>query len=225
VDDALALVRSSAREAMTEMEAMLDQLRAAPLDNAGLVAALGKQCETLGFRTGAAVTFTADALPSDDALGPGARPAVLRVAQEALANVARHARAGQVTVTLGSIDHDLKLTIADDGAGFDRGSASAGMGLRNMQSRAADVDGRLAITSAPGQGATVSLSIPALTAPLGGARERLRPWNNTIVVWAGAILVAQIWPGRPEAIAVVCAAVWTMARDHLRRLLVRKAAA
>jgi signal transduction histidine kinase len=210
---------------MTEMEAMLDQLRAAPLDNAGLVAALRKQCEALGFRTGAVVTFTADALPSDDALGPGARPAVLRVAQEALANVARHGRAGHVTVTLGSINDDLRLTVTDDGAGFDRGSASAGMGLRNMQSRAADVDGRLAITSPPGQGTTVSLSIPALATPPASAPERWRPWNNTVVVWAGAILVAQVWPGRPEAIAVVCAAVWTLARDPLRRLLVRKAAA
>ena len=62
VGDALTLVRGSAREAMTEMEAMLDQLRAAPLDNAGLAAALRKQCDAVGFRTGAAVMFTADAL-------------------------------------------------------------------------------------------------------------------------------------------------------------------
>jgi signal transduction histidine kinase len=90
---ALDQVRTSAREAMAEMEAMLDQLRAAPLENAGLVAAIKKQSEALGFRTGAAVEVEVRELPSNFAVPPGAQQALFRVTQEALANVARHAKA------------------------------------------------------------------------------------------------------------------------------------
>ncbi len=71
--EALDQVRGSAREAMTEMEAMLDQLRAVPLENAGLVEALKKQCEALGFRTGAKVDFQLGVLPRKRR--PGARRA------------------------------------------------------------------------------------------------------------------------------------------------------
>ena len=103
---------------MTEMEAMLEQLQAAPLENAGLVASVRKQCDALGFRTGARVTFDVGTLPADSALDPGTRQALFRVAQEALANVARHARARNISVSLGSIDGQLVLTVQDDGGGF-----------------------------------------------------------------------------------------------------------
>ncbi|MBI3679170.1 MAG: hypothetical protein HY235_02010 [Acidobacteria bacterium] len=90
--EALDQVRGSAREAMTEMQVMLDQLRAVPLENAGLIESLKKQCEALGFRTGARVEFKIENLPPTEALPPGAHEAILRAAQEALANVGRHAR-------------------------------------------------------------------------------------------------------------------------------------
>ena len=225
VGEALSLVRSAAREAMTEMESMLDQLRAAPLDSAGLVAALRKQCEAVGFRTGAVVSFIAETIPPDSAIGPGARPAVLRVAQEALANVARHARATAVTVTLGSSGDDLTLIVADNGGGFDRGGPSTGMGLRNMQTRAADVDGRCTVTSAPGRGTIVSLTVPALAPDASLPQDRWRPWNNSVVVWTGAILVGQLWPGRTGVVAMVLACIWSFASDPLRHLLQRRAAA
>ena len=103
---------------MTEMEVMLEQLQAAPLENAGLVASVRKQCDALGFRTGARVTFDVGTLPADSALDPGTRQALFRVAQEALANVARHARARNISVSLGSIDGQLVLTVQDDGSGI-----------------------------------------------------------------------------------------------------------
>ncbi|HSB13353.1 MAG TPA: histidine kinase, partial [Bryobacteraceae bacterium] len=93
---ALDEVRNSAREAMAEMEAMLDQLRATPLENTGLVEALKRQCGALGFRTGAQIDFRIGKLPLNGSLPPGAHQAVFRVAQEALANIGRHARAQNV---------------------------------------------------------------------------------------------------------------------------------
>ena len=157
---AIAQVRTSAREAMTEMEVLLDQLRAAPLENVGLVEALKRQCEAVGFRTGAKVEFTLGELPPNSTLPPGAQQALFRVAQEALANVARHARATHLEVALASVEGRLKLTVEDDGTGFDPGHADAGMGIRNMRERAAEFGGVFELASSPGGGTRLSAAIP-----------------------------------------------------------------
>jgi signal transduction histidine kinase len=138
---AIDRVRQSTREAMTEMEVMLDQLRAAPLENAGLVAALRQQCDALGFRTGAEVTFELGALRSEADVPPGAREAILRAAQEALSNVARHARARTVQVAFGQTGRDLVLTVRDDGHGFELHARGQGMGLTSLAGRAQEVGG------------------------------------------------------------------------------------
>ena len=117
--EAIAQVRSAARDAMTEMEAMLDQLQGAPIENAGLVAFLWRQCEALGFQSGARVTFNPGTLPAASAVDPAARQTIARVAQEALSNVARHARAANVDVTLDTVDGRLVLIVKDDGSGFE----------------------------------------------------------------------------------------------------------
>jgi signal transduction histidine kinase len=158
--EALDQIRSSAREAMTEMEVMLDQLRAEPLEHTGLVEALKKLCETIGFRTGAQVEFKLGEVPPAGMLAPGAAEATLRIAQEALANVARHARASHVLVSLDSSDGRLELTIKDDGAGFDPQQDSRGMGTSNMRTRAAELGGTCEIVSRPAEGTTVKFSIP-----------------------------------------------------------------
>ena len=86
-------IRTAAREAVVEMQALIEQLQAAPLENVGLAEALKKQCEALGFRTGARIDLAVGELPRSDALPPGAHEAIFRTAQEALANIGRHARA------------------------------------------------------------------------------------------------------------------------------------
>jgi signal transduction histidine kinase len=169
---ALEQVRSSAREAVTEMQAMLDQLRAVPLENAGLVESVKKQCEALGFRTGARVEFKLGNLPPTEALPPGAHEAILRAAQEALANVGRHARAGSVLVSLGSVHGHVELRIQDDGAGFDPNQSSRGQGIANMRARAEEFGGKFYLASGPGNGTSVAFSIPYT--PTETPREYLR---------------------------------------------------
>lgn len=177
---ALADVRQSAQEAMVEMRAMLQQLSPAPLEKSGLVQALRDQCESLAYRTGAQVSTTFDRLPPEDRLPPGAQEAIFRVAQEALSNVARHARAQNVRVSISAIssitatdgegEGCLTLTIADDGQGFaaaplspETASAnSGGMGLVNMQERAAALGGQLTLDSTPGAGTTLTLTVPLI---------------------------------------------------------------
>ena len=159
--------RSSARQAMAEMNALLDQLRASPLESIGLVEALRRQCEALGYRTGAEVSAQIGDVPPNEALPPGAAAEIFRIAQEALSNVARHARATHVQVALESGAAGITLRIRDDGQGFSFGSEAgtagvcgAGMGLKNMRARAAAMGGTLRIESAPGAGCTVTLRMP-----------------------------------------------------------------
>ena len=162
---ALAEVRQAAHEAMVEMEAMLQHLRPVALATVGLVEALRQQCEATRYRTGAEVTLEAGELPGEDALPPGTHAALFRIAQEALSNVARHARARHVQLQLGRGPADspwaAQLTISDDGSGFDPGAAAAGMGLANLRARAGELGAELRIESAPGQGTRVCVRVPA----------------------------------------------------------------
>ena len=159
---ALDQVRGAARDAMAEMEAMLDQLRAAPLETVGLVESVRRQAEALGVRSGAAVDFQVAGGVGGLNLAPGAQEALFRVAQEALANVGRHARAAHVTVGISGDPHFLRLSIEDDGQGFDPARAERGMGLANMRSRCHEFGGTLEVTSAAGRGTRIAAAVPLL---------------------------------------------------------------
>jgi signal transduction histidine kinase len=163
--EAIAQVRESARDAMLEMDAMLDQMRSGPLTNAGLVDALHKQAEALRLRTGADVTVTVDALPPEHELPPVFRQALVRAAQESLNNVAKHARASHVTLSLANVGGELVLTVADDGAGYDRDAPTHGSGLGGMRARAEECDGDFSVVSAPGKGTTVRFAVPVISVP------------------------------------------------------------
>ncbi|HEX6864637.1 MAG TPA: ATP-binding protein, partial [Thermoanaerobaculia bacterium] len=89
---------------------------------------------------------------------------LFRIAQEGLSNIARHARPASVQVRLEADSPDLRLSIHDDGQGFDPAAATAGMGLRSMRERLAALGGDLDVESAPGQGTTLSARVP-LTVP------------------------------------------------------------
>lgn len=159
---ALTQVRTAAREAATEMAALLDELQAAPLENTGLVEALKKQCEALAIRTGAVVNFTPGTMPPPGTLSPGAHDAIYRIAQEALANVARHARATLVDISLQTDATQLELRIADNGSGFDPRTRRSGMGISNMERRAGEIGGHLRF-AARATGVEVVLKVPVTT--------------------------------------------------------------
>lgn len=163
---ALGNIRNAAREASAEMQAMLDQLRAAPLENAGLISAIRQQCEATGFRTGASVECSIAELPPSHEFPPGAQEALLRVTQEALANAARHARAKKVSLSLTSGAGLVQLQISDDGAGFDilAQNHSGSQGLSNIRARAEEFGGSFDIESSPGNGTRVTFSIPYTSA-------------------------------------------------------------
>ena len=91
------------------------------------------------------------------------REALVRISREAVANAVRHGSAGQVRLTLSRAD-DLRLTVSDDGCGFDPGARArtpaAGFGLVSMRERAEALGGTLAVVSAPGAGTTIDVVVP-----------------------------------------------------------------
>jgi signal transduction histidine kinase len=161
---ALADIQRSAQAAMVEMNAMLHQLSPTPLATAGLIDALREQAEALSYRTGAEVTTAFGELPPADQLPLGAQETLFRIAQEAMSNVARHARAHQVHLRLEQLENPprVQLELRDDGQGFDPTKTPSGMGLANIHERALRLNGKVAITSAPGQGAMLRVEIPLL---------------------------------------------------------------
>jgi signal transduction histidine kinase len=228
---ALEQIREAARDAMTEMEVMLDQLRAVPLANAGLVAALKKLCEAVGLQTGAQVDFTVGNLPPDGVVPSGTQQAILRVAQEALANVARHARARHVAVALDSAASCIRLRVEDDGAGIVPGSSGGGAGLGNMATRASEVGGALDVTSRPARppdaagtassddavgGTLVRFSVPFRES----SRSRSVAWIVSCgVLLAGSLAGMRSRPDVAAAIAAVAAVglVWSTVRSRRMR--------
>jgi signal transduction histidine kinase len=159
-----------ARESLTEARRSVRALHPEPLDNARLPEAL----TDVGHRwtavndVHAQVTTTGTLRP----LHPTVEVTLLRVAQEALANVAKHAAASRAVVTLSYMDDVVTLDIHDDGAGFTPGadaatgngatSATSGYGLTAMRHRIDQLGGTFHVESQPGAGTCVSVSVPAI---------------------------------------------------------------
>jgi signal transduction histidine kinase len=122
---------------------------------------LGRLVREFQANTMVAVSLSAEKAALAMLSASGARSLFLS-AQEALANIARHAQAKQVFMTVEAQDNYVILRVADDGRGFDMAakSYSVGHGLSNMRARAEDLNGSFAIESAPGRGTTVKLAFP-----------------------------------------------------------------
>jgi signal transduction histidine kinase len=156
----LARTQRLAREALAELRGLIFELRPPDLARDGLAGTLRKHVELLAELQPAALDLEVLGAPA----APGARDReVLRIAQEALHNAVRHAAAGRIEVRLAQReDGGLRLTVRDDGIGFDPadpGLRSRRLGLTSMQERAASLGGRLDLVSAPGAGTRVELEV------------------------------------------------------------------
>jgi signal transduction histidine kinase len=149
---------------IAQVQTMTFELRPSTLDEFGLVGALRLLVERHGERARMGATFSA--APTDVRAPAEMETACFRIAQEALTNVARHARARHVEVTLTARDAALELMVRDDGVGFDVERQRSHPGLAGMGERAELAGGRLDIESAPGAGTTVRARFP-LPSPTG----------------------------------------------------------
>jgi len=169
LDDAAVAARrvaSSAALLQVGVRRLLRRLRPAELDELGLAAALDALCTDWSSRTGTACAFHHEG--ELRGLGEAVDTAVFRVAQEALANVIRHAHAGHVQVELASTSGGLTLCVDDDGSGFTPTRRSRGFGLLGAAERAAALGGVFGTFSTPGQGTRVRLHLPQARVRAGG---------------------------------------------------------
>ncbi|HUS16631.1 MAG TPA: GAF domain-containing sensor histidine kinase [Chloroflexia bacterium] len=164
----LERLKATAGSALSEMRALLAQLRPTTVGVSGLGPALRRHAETVGAQLGLDIDVAVD-----PALGPlptAIEDALYRIAQEALHNIIKHAGAqhARVRLAIGPADDPggpaLVLTVEDDGRGFDATRTAPvggrGLGLTGMRERAAALGGHLTIDSTPGHGSRVVVAVP-----------------------------------------------------------------
>jgi len=145
-------------EAHAELRAVIDGLAPPGIADGGLAESLRRYALLAGTAHGVRVLFATADLPS---LGVQRDAAVYRIAQEALHNALRHSGAAEVHVSLCPGHGRVTLDVTDDGRGFVPAAASGGLGLASMRERAAAAGASLTVRSAPGQGTSVRLAVPA----------------------------------------------------------------
>jgi two-component system sensor histidine kinase DegS len=158
----LHFLRQLLRRELGDVRSFITQLRPPVLDELGLDGAIGAAVEHMRALTGIAITT--DITAPSDILGDTQQTVVLRVVQEALQNVRKHASASTVSVVARAEDGNWVLEVRDDGRGFDAGSV-AGRGRRNfglqfMRERAELIGARLDVRSRSDGGTIVRLAIP-----------------------------------------------------------------
>ncbi|HJT57140.1 MAG TPA: GAF domain-containing sensor histidine kinase [Ktedonobacteraceae bacterium] len=155
LDDLLSLTQT----ALTEMRALIFELRPESLEREGLVAALSRQGAALQARHEMIVQTD---LCEEPILPLKTKQELHRIAQEALHNAVKHAHASKVNLALRRTANTVILEIGDDGVGFDPLESFPGhLGLRSMQERVSNLGGRLQIESTPGQGTRILTQVPS----------------------------------------------------------------
>jgi two-component system sensor histidine kinase UhpB len=155
LDQALASIRSG----LTETRRSLHDLRAAPLEDLGLAKALHTLAETTAQREGWQIDIRVpEQLKTYD---PAIEQAFYRIAQEALTNIARHAEATCVELTLEDTPVGLLLIVTDNGRGYHAETLADEhqLGIQGMRERAHLIGSTLTITSTPGNGTAIQLAM------------------------------------------------------------------
>lgn len=153
--------------ALAEMRALIFELRPGALAEEGLVAALGKQAAALSARTDTSVSLQAGTGRID--LAPEVEEHLYRLVLEALNNAIKHADADHVEVEVQLDGQTLTIAVRDDGIGFHTDQEHPGhLGLHTMRDRASAIGGQVTVTSAPGAGTSVLVSVPYVIRPSSG---------------------------------------------------------
>ncbi|MDX3924982.1 MAG: cache domain-containing protein [Shinella sp.] len=161
--DAIDRAVEALNGAIKEIRRLSHDLRPRVLDDLGLTPALKALSHNFTERTGIETEF--ETMAFTNPVTPEASTALYRVAQEALSNVERHAGATRVTISISSVDGRVRMTVADNGNGFDENDGQdaaphrGGLGLRNMQERMAHFGGLLLVKTTP-KGTTLTAMLP-----------------------------------------------------------------
>jgi signal transduction histidine kinase len=157
----LERVHDQLRKAEWELRRIAHEMRPSMLDDLGLGPALAFLAKGISARHGLLVRIEGEI---DARLPHDVETALYRVAQEAFNNAARHARAKTVVLSLSLVPDRLRLSVADDGCGFEprqvARSGEGGLGLRGIRERLEPLGGTLDVRSAPGEGTVLSIELP-----------------------------------------------------------------
>ncbi|MGE0599283.1 MAG: GAF domain-containing protein [Dehalococcoidia bacterium] len=157
VVEPLDYVLSLAEAGLTEMRALIFELRPESIAQEGLVAAIGRQVASTQARYNTKVTAE---LCEEPDVSLDIKEALYRIAQESMHNTVKHARATRVDVRLSLQEHLLQLEVSDNGQGFDPSGEFPGhLGLKSMRERARAIGGSLDVESQPGKGTRIVLSV------------------------------------------------------------------
>jgi PAS domain S-box-containing protein len=155
LDDSLMLIDQTT----DHIRNLMSELRPAVLDDYGLKAALDWAAGSIARRTSLKLLVEGEC----NRFPPRVEIALFRIAQEALGNIARHARARNVKILLTQSGAEMSMAITDDGVGFDPAAVAAtdksGWGLRLMAERAESIGGSLQVESSPGQGTSITVRV------------------------------------------------------------------
>jgi signal transduction histidine kinase len=167
-DDLLTRATETVDRLVAGLRHLITDLRPAQLDELGLAAgleALAERARVLAdLRVDVAVDLGYESGRRTERLPEPVETAVYRLAQEALNNVVKHARASRALLQVREADHAIELLVRDDGIGFVPTEVQDGFGLLGMRERVALLGGSLSVTGVPGEGSAVSATIP-LEAP------------------------------------------------------------
>jgi len=160
--------RLTARESLTEARRLVWALQPEALKSASLPEALGRLGKRWSEESGIAADVNVTGTPGP--LSPEIEMILFRAAQEALANVRKHAEANRVALTLSYMGDTVVLDVRDDGMGFDpllidagaRDRTSGGFGLKGMRGRVEQAGGTLSLESVPGEGSTLVVELPVV---------------------------------------------------------------
>lgn len=155
----LAQCHDFVTEAMEEIRKLSHSLVAPSLGDIGLEEALLELAEEINMTNRLQVDVISN-MPEEKILDSGMELMLYRVVQEQINNIIKYAQAKNAVITLEADGGILNLVISDDGVGFDTTLASKGIGLRNIQNRVEYYSGTMNIISSPGNGCSISISIP-----------------------------------------------------------------
>jgi two-component system, NarL family, sensor histidine kinase DevS len=151
-------------EGIANLRALVTDLRPAALDELGLEAALAALCERAsrhGLHIDSSIELAHEQGREPTRHIPELETAIYRIVQEALTNASKHGRATCAVIEIRENDTTVRLSVRDDGRGFDPTVSTAGFGMLGIRERAQLLHGTVEITSSPGQGTSVAASFPA----------------------------------------------------------------
>src|SRR6185295_14256272 len=168
-------ITARVRDLSSEVHKLSYQLHPAKLDQLGLVPATRSFCQEITKQFGLPVEFVHDPISRD--LNGDVALCLYRIVQESLQNVVKHSRAKAGRVELRRRDGQILLVVSDNGRGFNMTTVGlhAGLGLVGMRERVRLVHGVITFRSAPGQGASIEVSVPSALAEAMQPPEHLSP--------------------------------------------------